>query len=146
MRERERDGKSYSSQISYAYKPSHARFFQLCAWLATAHLVCFAFFRAFFSGSFQGYVMDRHIGFIEEVAKKPKYNTPLAQTPPVQHHTNLKASTHTLNNYSRHLHFSTGTSMPLNNLAARQSSASSEILRITTTLEGAMPSKTTSLR
>jgi hypothetical protein len=48
MRERQRDGKSYSSLISYAYKSSHARFFQLCVWLATAHLVCFGFFRLFF--------------------------------------------------------------------------------------------------
>jgi hypothetical protein len=44
------------------------------------------------------------------------------------------------------LHLSTGAITPLNNPAGRQSSASSEILVTTTTLEGVAPSKTTRFR
>jgi hypothetical protein len=95
----------------------------------------------------QGYVMERRIYFIEE--------GPEGQSTTHFWHSRQKAHptlpykgscTHLLQDYSRHLHFSTSTRLPLNKLARRHMSASSEI-RVTTALkDGVAPSKTMSFR
>jgi hypothetical protein len=90
--------------------------------------------------------MERRIWFIEEGPEgrctthpgtAARWCNPTAPT---------GSGTHTLRDYSRHLHFSTSARLPLNSLAVRHSSASSEIWATTSYKDGMAPSKTMSFR
>jgi hypothetical protein len=88
--------------------------------------------------------MDRRISFIEEKARRPALQHTLGTGATECNPTLPLDSTHTLRDYSRHLHLSTTTRASLNNPAVLQSSASSVIRASTVSLEGEEPSKTTS--
>jgi hypothetical protein len=91
--------------------------------------------------------MVRHICFIEEMPEsrhttRLRHMRPKSGTPPYLR----KGSTHTLPDYSWHLHLSTNAREPLKSLATLHNSVSSEIFESTVDLEGAMLSKTMSFR
>jgi hypothetical protein len=67
---------------------------------------------------FQGYVMDRRIDFIEEKARRPALQHTLGTSAMECNPTPPLDSTHTLWNYSRHLHLSTTARASLNNPTA----------------------------
>jgi hypothetical protein len=90
--------------------------------------------------------MDRRIGFIEEKTRRPTLQHTLGTGAMECNPTLPPGSTHTLRDYSRHLHLSTTARASLNNPAALQSSTSSVIRASAAPLEGDAPSKTTSFR
>ena len=88
---------------------------------------------------FQGYVMDRRIGFIEGRAKMPNYNAYIRHRRRVTH---PPPPTHT--DYLLNLHISTWAKLPLRSPASLHVVASSAIRLETVNMEGVAPSKTTS--
>jgi hypothetical protein len=91
--------------------------------------------------------MERRMGFKEERPEGLKYNTLGAQAPAQRNSPlPLGGSTHTLPDYSWHLHLSTSARDPLKIPATLHSSASLAIDESTADLEGSTLSNTISLR